>query len=173
MSITSILATTMESAQGPHCPQNKSKIEILQHNCARSTNAMQSCLDAATGSVDIVLFQEPQVSRDYTTTISHPSFTAIIPTNTLYRPRVLTFIAKDTSKTNLICTPRPDITMDFDIQALSISSSGLRETLILNIYNKKDQNPKGILQTIERSLQHIQLSKKSLVLRDFNAHYPW
>ena len=145
MSITSILATTMESAQGPYCPQNKSKIEILQHNYARSTNAMQSCLDAATGSVDVVLFQEPWVFRDYTITISHLSFTAIIPTNTLYRPRVLTFIAKDTSKINLICTPRPNITMDSDIQALSISSSGLRETLILNIYNKKDQDPESTL----------------------------
>ena len=106
---------------------------------------MQSCLNAATGSVDIVLFQKLWVSKDYTTTISHPSFIAIIPTNTLYRPRVLTIIAKDTSKTNLICTPRPDITMDSVIQALSISFSGLRETLILNIYNKKDQDPESTL----------------------------
>ena len=35
--------------------------------------------------------------------------------------------------------------MDSDIQALSISFSGLRETLILNIYNEKDQDPESTL----------------------------
>ena len=55
MSIMSILDTTIKSAEGPHCSQNKSKIKILQYNCARSTNARQFCLDTATESVNIVL----------------------------------------------------------------------------------------------------------------------
>ena len=116
------------------------KIYILQYNCARSTNVMQSCLNSAINTADIVLFQEPWIDRDNITTVSYPAFTSLIPvTSNDCRPRVAAFISK--TKVQLVCTPRPDITMDPDIQALSISALGLKDILLLNIYNEKDLQP--------------------------------
>ena len=65
--------------------------------------------------------------------------------------------------------------MDPDIQALSISAPGLKDTLILNVYNEKDLQPdlQQNLQTVERSLKDIILLDRAIVCRDFNAHYPW
>ena len=122
-----------------HGTQTKpaTKIHILQHNCARSTNVMQSCLNSAINTADIILFQEPWIGRDNITTVSHPVFTCLIPaTSNDCRPRVAAFIFK--TKVQLVCTPRPDITMDLDIQALSILAPGLKDTLLLNIYNEKN-----------------------------------
>ena len=46
-------------------------VKFIQHNCAKSTNAMISCLEyALSNQIDIVLFQEPW-TRDQKT-ISHP-----------------------------------------------------------------------------------------------------
>src|SRR5439155_8688807 len=50
-----------------------STIRILQHNCARSSNVMYSLLNTAERDVDIIITQEPWLSRDGNT-ISHASF---------------------------------------------------------------------------------------------------
>ena len=54
--------------------ENTQNVKFIQNNCAKSTNAMISCLEyAVLNQIDIVLFQKPW-TRDQKT-ISHPSFT--------------------------------------------------------------------------------------------------
>ena len=46
------------------------KIQTVQHNVARSTNVMQTCLENSINNEDIVLMQEPWMSNDHITIIS-------------------------------------------------------------------------------------------------------
>ena len=116
----------------------QSTIRVIQHNCARSMNVMHSCLNSATNTADIVLFQEPWIARDNKTTISHPSFTSLIPPSSLdVRPRTMAFVSR--IRQDLVCTPRSDISKDSDLQILSISANGISSILLLNIYNEKSQ----------------------------------
>ena len=50
------------------------KFRILQHNCNRSTNVMQTILEYAVKNADIVLVQEPWIGND-NILILHPAFT--------------------------------------------------------------------------------------------------
>ena len=88
-----------------------SKLRILQHNYALSTNIMHSLLNAAVTTADIIFVQEPWLSKDYLSTIAYPTFKAIIP-NSKKRPRVITFIS--TTTPTLEAIPRPDIIDDPD-----------------------------------------------------------
>ena len=77
--------------------ENTQNVKFIQHNCAKSTNAMISCLEyALSNQIDIVLFQEPW-TRDQKT-ISHPSFTCIMPKIATYRSRVAIFVTNGNSK---------------------------------------------------------------------------
>jgi len=123
------------------------QIRIIQHNSARSTNAMVSALEYAKDKAELVLFQEPYINRvTFSSTVSHPSFIAIIPTppnsgqNPNPKPRVLAFV-KNNSQIGLKCTPRTDILNDLNAQILGITALGLKDkVLIFNIYNEKDIN---------------------------------
>ena len=52
------------------------KLRILQHNCNRSTNVIQTILDYAAKNVDIVLLQESSIENK-NISISHFAFTKI------------------------------------------------------------------------------------------------
>ena len=52
-------------------------ITVLQHDCNRLTNAMQSCLEIVVEKADIILFQESWISRELTTVL-YSSFYNII-----------------------------------------------------------------------------------------------
>lgn len=89
------------------------KIRIFQHNCARSTNIIDTLLKLAENQADLILIQEPWLQDDFPVP-SHTSFQAIIPPKAHNRhPRVMAYI----SKTNpfIKVTPRLDITTDPDI----------------------------------------------------------
>ena len=161
----------MSSTTNPtsNTDQRKSKLQIFQHNCNRVTNTMHSVLESAVGKIDIVLFQEPWIGPG-NLTVSHPAFTSIIPVTKL-RPRVVTFISK--ANCNIKCTPRPDISTDSDLQALSISMPNLKEFLLLNIYNEKSLQEDSSDYTVERALKQIKPTQRTLLCGDLNAHHSW
>ena len=98
-------------------------VKFIQHNCAKSTNAMISCLEyALLNQIDIVFFQEAW-TRDQKT-MSHPSFTCIMPKIATYRLRVAILFTKGNSK--LQCTPRTDLIDDFDMQIIEITIDEVR-----------------------------------------------
>ena len=128
--------------------QEKSRLQIFQHNYNRVTSTMHSVLESAVRKIDIILFQEPWIESE-NLTVSHSAFTSIIPVTEL-RSRVITFILK--ANCNLKFTSRSDILTDNDLQALSISMSNLKEFLLLNIYNEKSLQEKSSKYTVERAL---------------------
>ena len=153
----------------PNTEQRKSKLQIFQHNCNRVTSTMHSVLESAVGKIDIILFQEPWIGPE-NITVSHPAFTSIIPATKL-RPRVVAFISK--ANCNIKCTPRPDISTDSDLQALSISMPNLKEFLLLNIYNEKSLQDNSNEYTVERTLNQIKATQRTLLCGDLNAHHSW
>ena len=129
---------------------------------------MQSCLEFAVEKADIVLFQEPWMSREHTT-VSHPSFTSIVPTGAGLRPRVCAFVAQRHTQR---FTLRLDICSDPDIQAITMTEADLSDTLILNVYNETSAAEESTW-TVDRVLKNINLSDRAIVCGDFNAHHPW
>ena len=151
--------------------ENTQNVKFIQHNCAKSTNAMISCLEyAVLNRVDIVLFQEPW-TRDQKT-ISHPSFTCIMPKIATYRPRVAIFVTKCNPK--LQCTPRTDLINDTDLQIIEITIDEVRKVQIFNLYNEKSLNDRETY-TIDRLLVKYQpiSTDQFVICGDFNAHHSW
>ena len=112
--------------------ENTQNVKFIQHNCAKSRNAMISCFEyTLSNQIDIVLFQEPW-TRDQKTT-SYPSFTCIMPKIATYRSRVAIFFTK--GKPKLQCTPRTDLIYDSDMEIIEITIDEVRKVQIFNIYN--------------------------------------
>ena len=143
------------------------KLRILQHNCNRSTNVMQTILDYAVKNADIVLLQESWIENN-NISISHSAFKKIAfnDNQTKFKARIMTFVSKSA---NLNCTSRYDISNDSDIQVLDISSN-IENFMIFNIYNEKCQD-ESQEYTIERKLTSIDISEKAIICGDFNAHH--
>ena len=117
--------------------ENTQNFKFIQHNCAKSTNAMISCLEyALSNQIDIVLFQEPW-TRDQKI-ISHPSFTCIMPKIVTYRSGVAIFFTKGNPQ--LQCTPRTDLIDDSEMQLIEITIDEVRKVQIFNIYKEKSQS---------------------------------
>src|SRR5437879_7921158 len=72
-----------------------SEIRFLQNNVATSSAYMVSCLEIGLElEIDFILFHEPYISMNSTTTISHPSYNLILPVSSLVRPRVAIYHRK-------------------------------------------------------------------------------
>ena len=145
----------------------------MQHNTARSTNIMHSCLEIAIkSSIDLILIQELWIAADNITTVSHAAYYCILPNSQNIRPRVAIYARK---QANLTYCQRTDLTSDSDIIIIDVSSSNINTFQIINIYNEKslDLDSDQSNYTVKRSLQHIQLSKETLIAGDFNAHHNW
>ena len=107
---------------------NLRKVQLLQHNCARSYEIMQSYLNSAYTNTDIVLIQKSWILRDQNITLSHSAFICILSqAQENKRTKVTIFIFKNT--TQLVCTSRSDVINDVNILILSISDSDLSQTL--------------------------------------------
>lgn len=146
-----------------------SNLKIIQHNCARSTNVMQSCLEyAKNNEIDLILIQEPWTKDQKT--ISHSNYSCIISQILNKRVRVCAFVSKTNRKLN--CTYRVDIINDSDCQILQISIENLRNLKLINLYNEKDEN---LIYTNDRILPELKFeSTDQIVLcEDFNAHHSW
>jgi hypothetical protein len=143
--------------------------KLFQHNCARFTNVMQSCLEyAKNNKIDLILIQESWI-RDQKT-ISHSNYTCIISRISNKRARVCSFVSKTNHK--LSCTYQVNIINDSDCQILQISIENLRNLKLINLYNEKDEN---LIYTNDQILSNLKLSftDQILLYEDFNAHHSW
>ncbi len=115
-----------------------SEVQIVQHNCTRNVNVMHSLLNS-TMNKDIVLIQESWIFKDNKIIILHSAFTTLLSSSSLdVKPQTVIFVNK--SRQNFVCTLRLDISMNSDLQAITISINNSSETvLLLNIYNEKSQ----------------------------------
>ena len=96
---------------------NIHKIEIYQHNTARSIPIMHTVLELALeATIDFVLIQEPYIANDNRGTVSHPAYIAILPRpRDDIRPRVAIYARKDTA---FKYTARPGRTTDSHLHAV-------------------------------------------------------
>ncbi len=122
---------------------------------------------------DIVLIQESWIFKDNKITVSHSAFTTLLSSSSLdVKPQTVIFVNK--SRQNFVYTLRLDISMNSDLQAITISINKSSETvLLLNIYNEKSQEEDSDIWIVERKLKDIQLFSKSIICNDFNAHHTW
>ena len=114
------------------------KIQIIQHNYIKNVNVMHSLLNL-TMNKDIVLIQESWIFKDNKITILYSAFTTLLSSSNLdVRPHTVAFVNK--SRQNFVYTSRSDISMNSDLQAITIFINNSLETvLLLNIYNEKSQ----------------------------------
>jgi hypothetical protein len=150
---------------------NIQKIRFLQHNCAKSTNTMISCLKYdLKKKINIICIQESWIEANQII-ISHSTYNRILSDQKeSHKQRVMTFVFKSfkfsiTSRSNL-CT-------NTNIQILNISETNIENFTIVNVYNEKSQKSNSDEYTIERKLKTIELTKNSFVCDDFNAHHQW
>ena len=152
--------------------QNFQNLKFAQHNCRKSINVMQSILKhVKTNSLNLMLIQKSWIQNDENhnnMTISHPNFTCLIPRIKKYKSRVATFVNK--CRKELKCTSKIDLINDLDIQILNIFINDLKNVKIVNIYNKKNQNPDSQTRTTDRLL-NITIGKSILTYGNFNAHH--
>src|SRR5229473_3387494 len=147
-------------------------LQIMQHNVARSTNIMHSCLETAIKKgVHFVLLQEPWIAKnDVSITVSHPAYTCILPHNIEnIRPRVAIFAKKISAYS--FCH-RSDLCQDPDMIILDIAGLGLKFQLI-NIYNEQSLTENNQEFTIFKVLTKINPENNALICGNFNAHHPW
>jgi len=143
-----------------------STIRILQHNCARSSNVMYSLLNTAERDVDIIITQEPWLSRDGNT-ISHASFhTYIVKYNENERAR--TAIYGSNVHRHSTMNIRNHTIHGADVQIIDIHTSN-EVFRIYNVYNKKRDN----IYTVQRILQtHLFKNRVKIILAgDFNIYH--
>src|SRR5947207_8449390 len=149
------------------------KISIMQHNTARNSDIMHFYLETAVNqAIDFVLIQESNIKfeNNIATTVSHSAYHCILPTySNNIRSRVVIFARK---LSNYKFCHKTDLTSDSDVIIIDISDSNIKTFQIINIYNERNLNAESdINYTVKRSLQHIQLTMKTLVVKDFNAHH--
>ena len=148
---------------------NIQKIEIYQHNTARSIPIMHTVLELALeATIDFVLIQEPYIASDNRGTVSHPAYIAILPRpRDDIRPRVAIYARKDTA---FKYTARPDIIDDSDVLALTVSGDSIAPFELYNVYNEKGLGDSEEY-TVKRSLQNINPGRRAIISGDFNAYY--
>ena len=149
---------------------SSTKLRIIQHNCARSTNIMHSCLSAAATTADIIFIQEPWISKEGGT-IMHPSFQSIIPpTQGTQRPRTLTFVT--TTNPHVKVTPKLDILSDPDCQVLDISTTQIPTITFFNVYNERNRGNNGRREfMIDRLFPTLTFPNRTIITGNMNAHH--
>lgn len=149
-------------------PYSQNSIRIIQHNCNRSSFVLNTLLDYAAGTADILLLQEPGLlDEPYTTT--HPLFELFLPPkNNRKHNRTAAYVAKH--HPHLTCSPRTDLSNDPDLQILEISTPAIPPTFIFNIYNEHEGTTN--LYTIPRTLINTPIPDRCIIAGDMNAHHP-
>ncbi|KAF8241516.1 DNase I-like protein [Wilcoxina mikolae CBS 423.85] len=135
------------------------KIRIIQHNCNRSSLVINTLLDFAVGTADLLLPQEPGFNPDNTFITTHSGFELLIsPKNLRKHNRAIAYLAKNNPY--IKCSPRTDISQDPDIQIT-----------VFNIYNEHEGSSN--IYTIPRSFTNIPLPERYIIAGDMNAHHSW
>jgi len=135
---------------------------------------MHSILDSAAGKADIVLIQEPWTYRNMSS-IQHPSFNCLLPPVIPGRlTRVLSFVTKPHLFPNLQVTQLNHLVNDPDVQLLQVQTPHTPAFTLVNIYNQESppsEPPHGRAET--RILSTLNLTTRTILAGDFNAHHPW
>src|SRR6266511_905415 len=114
---------------------NHFKISIMQHNCARITANMYTCLEIGLErNIDFILVQEPWIAKDNIYIISHTTYHTILSEFCDVRSRVAVFAKKDLI--HQFCY-RSDLCKNSDIIILDILNSEIPDFQIMNVYNEK------------------------------------
>ena len=151
--------------------ENNLDLSIIQHNTARGTANMHTCLEIGFRmKIDFICIQEPWVSRDNAYTVTHSAYQAILPENRQIRPRAMIFALKNSKYQYCY---RPDLCQDSDIIIIDILKNGIPELQLINIYNEKSLEENCNEWTIQRALRQLIPSKNALICGDFNAHHIW
>jgi hypothetical protein len=148
-------------------------LKILQINVNRSSLATEGALEYARDlDIDLIAVQEPWITtsdngNDYrkARSITHPSYNCIVPspTSPSTRPRTLLYFRRDLG----LELAQKDLG-DSDLQSIDIRDKRNQLTL-LNIYNERDVNN---IWTLDRTLYKLPIPKSTILLGDFNIHYP-
>jgi ribonuclease HI len=109
------------------------------------------------------------------TTVSHPSFRAIIPpadsNGNNRRARTMAFIS--TTNPYIQVSERPDLSKDSDLQVLELSTPSIPAVVVANLYNESLPGRIPTPRTIERSLVTKEFPPRTIITGDMNAHHPW
>jgi hypothetical protein len=143
----------------------------LQHNYAKFTNTMISCLKYdLKKKINIICIQESWIESNQII-ISHSTFNRILfEQEKTHKQRIMIFVFKSF---NFSVTFRSNLCSNTNIQILNISETNIENFTIVNVYNEKCQKSSSDEYTIERKLRTIELTKNSIVCDDFNAHHQW
>src|SRR6266536_351744 len=132
---------------------NHFKISIMQHNCARKTANMHTCLEIGLErNIDFILVQEPWIARDNIYIIFYITYHIILLEFCEVRPRVAVFAKKDLIYQ--FCY-RSDLYKDSDIIILDILNSEIPDFQIMNVYNEKSLKENCNDWILDRILPHI------------------
>src|ERR1700710_695773 len=119
-------------------------------------------------NIKILAIQEPWVisnSNEFRS-INHPSFKQLFPNYSTFRPRVLFYISREYIVNLVPISPLNPDCIIIDLINLNIQ--------LINIYNASHPNIDNSIATIQReNLLPDLLAKNTILLRDFNTHYPW
>jgi hypothetical protein len=147
--------------------------QVIQVNLNRSSAATESVLQLAIElKIDLILVQEPWIiseSPDYSNSrsISHTSFSQILPITLGVRPRTLAYI----SKTYIPSVTLAPTNLDPDLLVLLVAEESYTFELV-NLYNENSQIEGISTKTVKRTLLPRTISANSMILGDFNLHHP-
>jgi hypothetical protein len=142
-------------------------LQIMSHNMNRSPNALNTLLNTAGKTTDIILVQEANITDiQYATT--HPNFLLLLlPRGPCPVNRMAAYVSR--LNPHLHVTPCPDICKDPDLQVLEVKTDLIPTFYLLNIYNKYECTTKQ--HTIPHALTPLSLPNRYVIIGDLNAHH--
>ena len=133
---------------------------------------MHSLLDTASGKADLVLIQEPWISNQ-NTTVTHNSFRTLIPHSHTGTPHTSALLCLKTQHLSTSRTPsgppeRPGRPTPRNLSPDTRPGAPLQ---IHTISGTTHEEPHG--RQTSRILTNQDLTTRTILAGDFNAHHPW
>jgi hypothetical protein len=108
----------------------------MSHNTNRSSNALDTLLNTAGKTANIVLVQEANI-KDIRYATTHPDFILLLPPHSMCTVnRTAAYVLR--LNPNLRITPHPDICDDPHLQVLAVQTDLIPRLYLLNLYNEFD-----------------------------------
>jgi hypothetical protein len=142
-------------------------LRIMSHNTNHSSNAINTLLNTAGKTADIVLVQEAKI-KDIQYATTYPDFILLLPPHSMRTVnRTATYISR--LNPNLRVTPRPDIYDNPDLQVLEVQMDLIPKLYLRNLYNEYD--PLTQKHTIPCTLPHLPPLSQCIIAGNLNAHH--
>jgi hypothetical protein len=143
--------------------------KILQINTNRNSATTEHVLQVAIKlNISILAVQEPWVIQTSTSyrSVNYTSFTQVFPNfDSTIRPRAIFYILKSYKISLALNSPKdPDYVI---INLIDLN------TQLVNIYNATYPNIPNSIPFIQRGLLPASLAANTIIVGDFNTHYPW